>query len=496
MRITNKMMTTNCMNDINKNKVSLDKLQQQYSTGKKISKPSEDPVIAIRALKLRSNYTELNQYVEKNIPSAQSWLDTTEGALSNVDTLLTTVYEQFTQGASDSLSVTDRDSIMSSLKQYVNQIYEEGNTQYAGRYVFTGFKTDTSLTFTQDTNHLKYEITESFKGSDITSVKYVQNGYSLSSYDPANPDATDYETAPQTAEVYRIRLSYDNISYEEGADTIKYYVDGVEYTADIKSTTEKDCYSIAEDGNAQFLPETGELIFSKSQYDTFSSAKEINVTYEKNSFQEGDLRPEHYFNTKVTDTRKQPGDVGYTTEYTVSDQQIQYEINAGLKLTVNTQAKDALTHTLAREVQELSAIVDKMVSLETEIADVKKKLEQGNLTDDQKAALTKLQGQLETQYTLQSKIMTERFAQGMETTKTMQNTISTATSDLGARYSRLELTENRLKTQQADLEELISSNEDADLVEVVIKFNSQQTIYNAALSVASKAVKNSLLDYI
>lgn len=162
MRITNKMMTMNCMSDINRNKVSLNRLQQQYSTGKKIGKPSEDPVVAVRALKLRSNYVELNQYYERNIPSAKSWLETTEGALTNVNTLLTTMYEKLNQGSSDTLSVTDRDSIISSLKEYKKQIYNEGNTQYAGRYVFTGYKTGTSLTFGKDTNHLKYEIQEKF----------------------------------------------------------------------------------------------------------------------------------------------------------------------------------------------------------------------------------------------------------------------------------------------------------------------------------------------
>ncbi len=496
MRITNKMMTMNCMSDINRNKVSLNRLQQQYSTGKKIGKPSEDPVVAVRALKLRSNYVELNQYYERNIPSAKSWLETTEGALTNVNTLLTTMYEKLNQGSSDTLSVTDRDSIISSLKEYKKQIYNEGNTQYAGRYVFTGYKTGTSLTFGKDTNHLKYEIQEKFSGADMASVKYVLNGYGMASYDPANPTAETYETTPKIAEVYRIRLSYDNISYEEGADSIKYYVDGQEYTADIKKTSDNDCYMIAEGGNAQFIPETGELIFSKEQHDAYSNAKEISLTYEKTQFKQDDLRPEHYFNTKVTDTTKKEGETGYTTEYVLEDQQIQYEINVGLKLTVNTQAKDAFTHTLAREIQELSDIVDKMVSLENDMADIKKKLQEDTLTEDQREALTKLQGQLEVQYTLQSKIMTERFAQGMTVTKDMQNTISAATSDLGARYIRLELTENRLETQQTELEELISSNEDADIVETIIKYNSQQMIYNAALSVASKAVKNTLLDYI
>lgn len=500
MRITNKMMTTNCLNDINKNKNSLNKLQQQYSTGKKISTPSEDPVVAVRALKLRSNYVELTQYLEKNIPSAQSWMDQTEGALTNVNTLLTTAYEQFTQGANDTLSVEDRDSIMKNLQEIVKQVYQEGNTQYAGRYVFSGYKTDTSLSFTEDTTHLKYEITETFSGKDITPVTYVTNGYSVGDYDATNPDASKFDTTPTTVEAYRIRLSYKDITVAAGQTEIEYTIPGstTPLKATIVSSDDANAYVVADGQKAHFIPETGELIFSKSQYDTYSKLGdgEISITYNKDSFNQFDLRPEHYFDVNVTDTTKNPADSGYYTEYKVETQKIDYEINFGQKLTVNTEGKDCLDHTLAREVEELSAIVYKMSSLEADIAEVKSKLSEENISDNQKEALTKLQEQLETQYTLQSKIMSDRFAKGMTTIKGLQDQVNASVSDLGARYTRLELTESRLQDQQTELEDLISTNEDADMVETVIKYNSQQTIYNAALSVAAKAVKNSLLDYI
>ena len=67
MRITNKMMTNNALYNINNNKNLLSNLEQQYSSGKKITKPSDDPIVAVRALKFRTNLAELNQYYEKNI---------------------------------------------------------------------------------------------------------------------------------------------------------------------------------------------------------------------------------------------------------------------------------------------------------------------------------------------------------------------------------------------------------------------------------------------
>ena len=45
MRITNKMMTNNVLHNINNNKNLLSTLENQYSTGKKIQKPSDDPIL-------------------------------------------------------------------------------------------------------------------------------------------------------------------------------------------------------------------------------------------------------------------------------------------------------------------------------------------------------------------------------------------------------------------------------------------------------------------
>ena len=74
--------------------------------------------------------------------------------------------------------------------------------------------------------------------------------------------------------------------------------------------------------------------------------------------------------------------------------------------------------------------------------------------------------------------------------------MNASVAELGSKYVRLELVEDRLSTQQTEFEELLSTNEDADLVETIIKFTAQETVYNASLSVASKVSRNTLLDFI
>lgn len=50
--------------------------------------------------------------------------------------------------------------------------------------------------------------------------------------------------------------------------------------------------------------------------------------------------------------------------------------------------------------------------------------------------------------------------------------------------------------EQVDFEDLLSKNEDADIVDTIIKMKSQESVYNASLSAAAKIVKNSLLDFL
>ena len=76
----------------------MDKYNSQMATQKKINRPSDDPVVAIRALRLRSNVTEVTQYYSKNIPDAESWVSVTEGALDKMLGGLEDIDQLFEEG--------------------------------------------------------------------------------------------------------------------------------------------------------------------------------------------------------------------------------------------------------------------------------------------------------------------------------------------------------------------------------------------------------------
>ncbi len=494
MRITNQMMTNNVLSNINKNKNALNTLSEQYSTGKKIQTPSEDPTVAVRALRLRSNLTELNQYYEKNIPDAKAWMDVTETALTNVNTLLRDIYAECVEGSNDTLATTNRESIVANLTEMCEELYAQGDASYAGRYVFTGYRTDTSLTYNEDTSDTTYTITEEFSATDMEQIPYIKGAYELEDYDSETSTASDFEASLTQESCYRVRLSYDNLDStalsgltytDAGGNVIDLASSVVTYTS-----TDDNAYDTGSDGMIHYIADTGELILPDDVYSDLTEAKSFSVTYRKTNFEDGDLRPENYF-----DCTAETSD-GTVKTYTKTDQDIVYNINFGQSLTINTQASDSIQLSIGRTIEEIIDAVNAVAEVESKISEVEELLEDTNNTDEQTEALNQLLEQMETELTLKSAIMQKKFEAGITEATDQQEVVNVALADLGSRYNRLELTKSQLGTQQTELEELISINEDADLAETIINYTSVTTIYNASLSAAAKLVQNTLLDFI
>lgn len=226
MRITTKVIQNNSLTNINTNKLLQDKLSQQMSTEKKVSRPSDDPIVAIRALRLRTNVNQVTQYYEKNVPDAESWLEVTESALSSMSDVITDMIAQCTKGSNEDLTTSDRETILTALKALRDEVYSTGNADYAGRFIFTGYRTDTPLTFGKTTEQ-EYTITEQVDNTKLDTITYVNSGELLdineSNYledgkdENGNPDATEKEYALVTeqevsrSQIYRMRLSYDDV---------------------------------------------------------------------------------------------------------------------------------------------------------------------------------------------------------------------------------------------------------------------------------------------
>lgn len=128
----------------------MDTLFTQMNTLKKIQRPSDDPIVAGRSLKLRINVMETEQH-KNNVNEANAWMDVTETALGNMTEILKEIRTRSTQAANGTLTPDDRQKIVSDIEQLYKQLQQESNVTYAGRYVFSGFKTDQPVHFDKDT---------------------------------------------------------------------------------------------------------------------------------------------------------------------------------------------------------------------------------------------------------------------------------------------------------------------------------------------------------
>ena len=501
MRITNAMMINNSLANIATNKAQMNILDTQLSTLKKIGRPSEDPIIAIRALRLRSSLSEVSQYLEKNIPDANSWLSITQGSLEETNDIVSDLYKYCNQGSTDTFATSERATIADSLKNLKAAFYSQGNVDCAGRYVFTGFKTDSALTFmtTDEAANKNYSITQRFSNDNISTKTVYKNIVDLSKVDNASVTADDI-LSPSSASVNRITLGYSDVSATNiGAITYKSASGTGSFV--VNPTTTTDVNYIPGNDEVALNTSTGELLLGKNVYNTLKSSSDISFTYDKTSFAKGDVKPEHYFTCvdKSNDTTADKSDSSAWTSYSKSSegQNIEYSINFSQTIKVNTEADEAFSISLGRDIDELATSIQNVVDIEAKKTKLTNMKSQQAYSDDVSQA--KIQSMLVAtgkEWDLASENMQKTFERGISKMQNYQQQITSANSDVGNRISRIALTKSRLQEQQTNFKDLKSKNEDVEIEEVSVNNSSAQLVYNASLTAASKVVKQSLLDFL
>ncbi len=495
MRVTNTMMRNNSMLNMQKNKVAYNKYLNQYNTQKKIQRPSDDPTIAVRALKYRTTLVEIDQYLT-NIKDATSWMDATETCLKDVNGRLEDMSEYCTQAATGTYDEKDRKDIVAQLKQFSEYIYEQNaNADYAGRYLFTGFRTDEPMLFEDAQTDTTYTITENIEINSISKFQYV---YGQAEYD-ATSTADDYANqASQFATTHRVLLSYDkcdiqqeiSLTYTDAAGNVQ-TIQAV--TKSVAADTVYNEHLHPGDNEVYFVPETGELVFGDKIYDSVRAGKDLSVEYKKTDFAKHDVKPEHYFNcTSVNNA------TGETSKYTTAGKQdIMYQVNFSQTLTVNTEGVEAINLSIGRTINDIVNMCNDLDVMEANLKSAEKRLADCDENDTNTiAALTELKNQITTEISLQKTVLTNALGSAITTCQKSQEKLNIALADHGSRYNRMKMTKVKLEQQELDTEDAKSENEDADLGEAYINFAEADLLYQATLNATSKILGQSLLNFI
>lgn len=549
MRITNKVMQNNALVNINNNKVAQDMLNTQLATGKKVNRPSEDPIVAIRALRLRSDVEQVTQYLKKNAPDAVSWLELTEGSLKTTVSVIKDMVEQCEKGSSDQLKTEDRKVIIDSLNELYKEVYDTGDSDYAGRYIFTGYRTDTSLSFGTQTEK-KYVITEAFDRSALEQETFIDIASGATPpVDLRDLSETTYAngTSPLITEndisqvdYYRFRVAYGNLDEKQTdlkdaalnsggtvainkldkngnivdkAGNAIYKDDGTLVNPSVTATYSAKImtdpasaydYISKNPDDLVLVPSTGELLMGANIYQEMQKSDDTyTITYSKTNWKSTDLRPQHYFKAETLDTLEDKDGnkltINYNPDYPQNrtiGQAIEYQVGFNQSIQVNTYAEDVYKHGLGRDVLEITDLANKLTDIENMKAKLKEMSEDTKYSKDQREAIALDLEAAEKAETFTKDQLQKKFSNYITKMQGYLNGANEALTVVGNRSARLALINNRLTDQKETFDTLKSDNEDADETEVAVNLSSAEVSYEAALMATSSMIQTTLLNYL
>jgi flagellar hook-associated protein 3 FlgL len=139
MRVSLRNQYSNFLYNLQKTQSRLMELNMQASSQKRINKPSDDPVGTGRVLNYRSSLASIDQY-RSNIDTAKGWLNLADESMMQVSTLLTKLKGLAEQGATGTMTASDREATSYEVRQIFSQLVNLGNTRYEGKSIFGGQK--------------------------------------------------------------------------------------------------------------------------------------------------------------------------------------------------------------------------------------------------------------------------------------------------------------------------------------------------------------------
>ena len=199
MRISTNQIYTQNLRSISANQSALSETQDQLSTGKKLTKPSDDPVGAAKIIRITEELDKITQY-NRNTNLLKSSLEQQETVLSSIKDSANRARVLSVQAGNGIMTQDDKNAIASEMKQIRNEIFDLMNSQNSGgEYIFAGYQSQTQafsynyanpgnkFSFNGDTGTNIIRVSDSVtlktssSGQDIFQNVYARKNFSVDS---------------------------------------------------------------------------------------------------------------------------------------------------------------------------------------------------------------------------------------------------------------------------------------------------------------------------
>ncbi|MDP4179500.1 MAG: flagellar hook-associated protein FlgL [Bacillota bacterium] len=553
MRITNNMLINNMMGFVSNNLTRMDKYQTQLATGKKINVPSDDPIVAAKALKLRTDVAEVDQF-KKNANDANSWMDITESSMGMIVDVLQRARELAVQSANGTMTTDDREKVKKEVEQLKGQIIHLSNSTYAGRYVFSGFSTDTPLMNEDGTYKISVASNETavIKSglNDLTKAPVDNTTANLSfqicldgtNYKTVTLPAKNYDGTANDLNTLALDIQTGINANPELAD-IRVTNDGGRLQFSLRNTVDSNGNRMKmyiKQGTPADLLQSIKLKTDPVTNIVVSKSEDINYQIGINDNLNVNVLGSQLFGTGIK------GDMGEfmvglnsfidslsrpdTTTY-ITGQNVEASASKPLNLTNNNQFNikvdgmssyttitipdpggytydgtpgktlDDLVNSIQASITSDKNLVDANVTVKNEDGRLvfsanggrKLTLMEGPASND---ALRSLRIYTNLDKTVSSYTGKEGIDNSITELDNLRDKVMGIRSDVGARTNRIDLTLNRLENDNINFTQLMSENEDVDMAETIMNLKNEENVYKASLEGGARVIQPSLMDFL
>ncbi len=142
MRVTQEGLYRNITNYIQEHISNIEKYNEQISSGKKIVNLSDAPIESSQLIQIKKKLSHIEQY-NKDITRADAWVKTTNASLENVNDIVQKLKVTTEQAATETYNYNNRLALSNSVDAMSEELMQNINTDINGKYIFSGYKTDT-----------------------------------------------------------------------------------------------------------------------------------------------------------------------------------------------------------------------------------------------------------------------------------------------------------------------------------------------------------------
>jgi flagellar hook-associated protein 3 FlgL len=154
-RVTNSYTSDSVIRNLLSNRSKLVDLQTQISSGKRITKVSDDVLAGISVVSTNNSLGKIDNYL-KNIDNAQGELNVTDSTLTTLIESVQKARELTVQASNASSGTEELQSIKAQIDQIIAQVKDIGNTKYGTTYIFGGLNTESAPFTSPATGEVKY----------------------------------------------------------------------------------------------------------------------------------------------------------------------------------------------------------------------------------------------------------------------------------------------------------------------------------------------------